>query len=471
MFDHNKKQFDDKGKPQEIVGRKTTGPINYKFLFGQLSYRINMNKLIKRICLLTGICSTVLFFISFNLPSLAQEASDYDSLIVVPKEKSAYSKRMGRVLAKRGILKYQKIKDNIYVIHLDKNDKEAKITELQESGLFELVEPDYKLVLNEMPTERVYTKITVLSKENKNPDPEVLETKEITPNDKGFGSQYYLREINATKAWSTTVGNSLLVGILDTGVDQNHPDLAGKVTAGTDNPDYDLNDQIGHGTEVAGIIAANTNNNLGIAGISWNTKVLSLRITDDVGQARVSTVVKALEDAYNKGAKIVQISLSTNQFSHTLRDSIQQAQDRGILVVSTAGNTGVSELRYPAAFDGVIGVGATNQAKEIESYSTRGEHVDLVAPGTSVYTTSAYSSYETVTGTSFSSPQIAGAAALVWSIVPTLTNEEVSEILINSADDLGDPGKDEKYGNGILNIEKAVKLAKEKKEELEEQNE
>ena len=168
--------------------------------------------------------------------------------------------------------------------------------------------------------------------------------------------------------------------MLDTGVDASHPDLDGKIYGDENLLPEDKSDSIGHGTEVSGIIAANTNNKQGIAGISWNTKILPIRITDEYGQARVSTVVEALDRAYDQGVKIVQISLSTNQFSQVLKDAVEEANDRGMLIISSAGNTGEREVRYPAAFEGVICVGAVNSAKRIESYSTLGDHVSIVAP-------------------------------------------------------------------------------------------
>ena len=359
---------------------------------------------------------------------------------------------------------YQRINDSIYLIPLNENDtaetKKQKIEALQQSGAFELIEPDYKLALDQ---ERIYTTITRHSEtEQPNLPANISEPKEVTPNDKDFTAQYYLKIVNAPKAWGITTGNSLSVGVLDTGVDANHPDLNGKISSGSGADDIDLNDTIGHGTEVSGIIAANTNNNQGIAGVSWNTKIVSLKITDDFGQARVSSLVSALEQAYQKGVKIVHISLSTNQFSQTLKDAIKEAHDRGILIISTTGNSGIEELRYPAAFNGVIGVGAVDETKQLEFYSTTGEHVSLVAPGASIYTTSLNSTYTKVTGTSFAAPQVSGAAALIWSIAPNLTNDEIRNILISSADDLGDPSKDKQYGYGLLNIEKAAEMAKAK---------
>ncbi len=436
--------------------RKVTGPYraaeppnqimnirhNYKFVF--------------------SILSAVLILLSISPVNASTEESDYDSVIVVPKKTSVYSKRTDRLMRRQGI-KYRKIVNDTFVIPLEKSsDKEKSIAELKKSGLFDLVEPDYKISLDEYG-ERNYNTIIKHSDELTTGIEDISQgIKEITPNDKGFASQYYLKDINANKAWSITVGNSLSVGVLDTGVDSNHPDLIGKVITDNSVSTDDTVDSIGHGTEVSGIIAANTNNNQGIAGIAWNTMILPVKVTDENGQARVSTVVAALDKAYSSGAKIIQISLSTSQFSQTLKDAIALAQSRGLLIVSTGGNTAIREVRYPAAFDGVIGVGATDQSGKIESYSTTGDHISLVAPGSSIYTTSIDSGYAAVSGTSFSAPQVSGTAALIWSVVPTLTNDEVRDILIQSATDLGNPGKDTTYGYGLLNTEKAIELAKAK---------
>ena len=386
-------------------------------------------------------------------------SEDFDGIIVQTKRPIVSEKRLNRFMYRYGVPSFQKIKNNLYVLPLNESeniDIDKKIFELKKSGQFSLVEPDYKFSLDEVETKRNYTTI---NKHTSSAELSSDNSAEVTPNDKDFPSQYYLKEINATKAWNTTVGDSLLVGILDTGVDINHPDLAGKVE-GLDSAS--TSDKIGHGTEVAGIIAADTNNSEGIAGVAWNTKVLSIKVTDDNGQAKVSSVVSALDKVYDKGVKIVQISLSTNQFSQALKNGIDEAVKRGILIISTGGNTGVEELRYPAGFNGVVGVGAVDENKEIESYSTTGDHISLVAPGSNVYTTTINSTYKEVNGTSFAAPQVAGTAALIWSVNPALTNNEVKEILLESAFDLGENGKDKQYGYGLLNTQKAVELAKEK---------
>lgn len=390
------------------------------------------------------------------LPAYSHNNSDFDSIIVQTKRNILSENRLSRLMYRSGVLRYQKIKDDLYIVPLDENDNaDQKLSYLKKSRQFDIVELNYKLSIDQYLPRRNY--VTIVKNSDLNNDSENGGS-EVMPNDKGFSSQYYLRDINATKAWRTTVGSPLIVGILDTGVDVKHPDLTGKVLGG--EKEGDLTDVIGHGTEVAGIIAADTNNTQGIAGVSWNAKVLSIKVTNDIGQAKVSSVVAALNEAYKKGAKIVQISLSTNQFSQVLKNAIKEAHDKGMLIISTGGNSGLEEMRYPAAFDGVIGVGAVDRAGVRESYSTFGEHINLVAPGSFIYTTSKNLDYREVNGTSFAAPQVAGTAALVWSLAPDLTNNEVREILFNSANDLGQPGNDKEYGHGLLNSEAAVELAK-----------
>jgi subtilisin family serine protease len=416
-----------------------------------------MNKSKKKLGFITLLIAASFVLITSGFAK-ASEEEDFDSLILKPTQKVLKLRRADVLMRRQGIFKYKKINNELYVLPLEEKNikaKLAKIEKLKKSGLFDLVEPDYKLSFDQSSNEKNYISVTkhlpvdnlmIVNDENL-PD--------VTTNDSNFKSQYYLKQINATKAWNLTMfENTVLVGVLDTGVKSTHPDLKGRVSGD------DLDDLIGHGTEVSGIIAANTNNNQGIAGISWNTQIVSIMVTDEFGQARVSTVASALDRAYQLGVKVIQISLSTNQFSFSLRDAIQLAEDRGLVIITSAGNSGVNELRYPAAFDGVIGVGAVDKNNSIESYSTRGGHVSLVAPGTDVLTTAINGSYAAVTGTSFSAPQVSGVAALILSINPNLTANQVRTILTQSADDLGSSGKDDDFGYGILNAKKALELAK-----------
>lgn len=380
--------------------------------------------------------------------AFANEYDGYKYLIAEPKENTIKT-RVDRILFNNKI-RYKKLNTSLYSIPLDENRSiEEQIKELNNTGLFKTIEPDYSLEFDD----RDYTSISKTATSNaENVSIEDLKS-EITPNDIDFSTQYYLKQINATSAWNVSTGDNVLVAVLDSGIDGNHPDLIGKVVGLSPE---DLNDNLGHGTEVAGIIAANTNNKKGIAGIGWNTKILSLKITDENNQAKVSSVVDAFERAYEQNAKIIHISLSTNQYSQVLKNAVIKAQSRGILIISTAGNTGIEEIRYPSGFEGVIGVGSISSINNLEDYSTLGEHVSLVAPGTDIFTTSLNKSYSSVTGTSFSAPQVTGIASLIWSIAPELTNTEVTEIITQGADDLGSKGKDTSFGYGLVNASKSI---------------
>ncbi len=397
---------------------------------------------------------SVLSFLTLNiLDANANDSEDFDSVIVRPSQKVQKLKRQERLMYRRGVRTYYKINENLFLIPLSAENKSQQIDQLKKAGLFDLVEPDYKLSIDQVESKN-YISVTKNSTFNNFNIPD-SSAPDVTPNDSDFKSQYYLKTINAPKAWgSADYSNSVIVAVLDTGVDASHPDLNGHIIGN------DLTDSIGHGTEVSGIIAANSNNNQGITGISWNTNVISIMITDDNGQARVSSVVAGLDEAYKRGARVVQISLSTNQYSYSLRDAVKLAQDRGLLIISSAGNSGINELRYPSAFENVIGVGAVDKDKNLEYYSTTGGHVSLVAPGSSILTTTLDSKYEEVTGTSFSAPQVSGTAALVLSAVPTLSADDLRRVLLLSADDLGDSGRDDDFGYGLLNAKKAVEFAK-----------
>ena len=355
----------------------------------------------------------VLFTILFSA-NAAFATEEIDSFIVQTKE-SYLRARVDRILVNRGYRNYKKVNNNVLIVPRN-NEKsvDEQIAEIRNTGLFETVEPNYKLILD---------------KKNIND-----KAGNVVLNDrKANNHQYYLEQTNVPNVWNRANGNGVKVAILDSGVNANHPDLVGKVEGRAGHEYEDLNDAIGHGTEVAGIVTANGNNKKGIVGVAWNTRILSIKVTDENAEASVATLVEGLDKAYENGARIAVLSLSTNKVSTILKNSIAQAQDRGLLIIAAGGNSGINELRYPAAFDGVIGVGAVNRNNEIESYSTTGD-IDIVAPGTDIYTTSINSKqYEYVTGTSFAAPQVAGVAALVLSIAPELTNNEVTEMLLNGA--------------------------------------
>jgi thermitase len=285
----------------------------------------------------------------------------------------------------------------------------------------------------------------------------------ITPNDPNFSKQWYLTDINAPKAWATTVGSkNVVIAILDTGVDSSHPDLAPNIVAGYNFYDgnTDTSDVQGHGTAVAGSVVQATNNGIGGAGVCWDCGIMPVRIAyDDNGEAYAyySTVATGMQWAIENGAKLENISYEGLSGSSTILSAAQYVYQNGGLVFGCAGND--SENQGYAASPYLNIVSALVSGDTLASFSNYGANVTFSAPGNNIYTTQMDGTYGYWWGTSFSSPIAAGVAALVWSVNSSLTNAQVNTILINSADDLGAAGWDEDYGYGKVDAAKAVAAA------------
>lgn len=285
-----------------------------------------------------------------------------------------------------------------------------------------------------------------------------------TANDPYFSSaaQWYLSKIGAPTAWDTTTGsNTIRVAVVDSGVLASHPDLAGKVLPGYDfvNNDTDPSDDNGHGTAVAGLIAAATNNQLGMAGIGWSTPVVPVKALDAAGSGSYSGIANSIIWAADQGVRVINLSLGGTTSSRTLQDAVNYAWNRGIVVIAAAGNNGNSTAFYPAACANVVAVSATNQTDVRPSWSNFGSYVDLSAPGAGILTLQGAGSYANWDGTSFSSPIVAGVTALMISANPALSNSSTVSHLLENCDDIGAAGYDIYYGNGRLNAARAVQAA------------
>jgi thermitase len=282
---------------------------------------------------------------------------------------------------------------------------------------------------------------------------------DYVPNDASWSLQWGLQKIGADYAWNTTKGNStILVAVIDSGIDYNHPDLkANYVPLGYDfvNNDTDPLDDDGHGTACAGIIAAAINNEVGIAGLA-QVKVMAEKMFSATGGTEYSWMAQSIIHATDAGANILSCSWYTWGDLSILRDAVNYAVAHGVLVVASAGNTGLNLIQYPAAYDDVVSVSATDSNDTIASFSSFGNWVDVAAPGVNVYTTSWTENYSYVNGTSFSCPMAAGVAALIWSKYSNITSAQVKYQLERTCDDLGAPGFDIYYGNGRVNAQKAV---------------
>ena len=350
-----------------------------------------------------------------------------------------------------------------------------------------------------------------LAIQNDDPSIEYIEAShtyqmELTPNDSLIQNQWALTKIDAFDAWDITEGvDSVLLAIIDTGIDYLHPDLRNKIKLnpgemGTDANGHDKRsngidddnngfiddyqgwdftdrvgfpfdssggdyltwdndpmDEYGHGTYIAGIAAAETNNITGIAGAAPNIKILNCRAFDPGGYGEEDDVAAAILYAVQMNAKVINMSFGDNSFSFVLRDVIQYAYSKNIVLVGSAGNSGSDAPHYPSGYSEVICVGNSTQEDYRSSNSNYGSTLDLMAPGTQIFTTAMNNSYAYVSGTSASSPFVSGAAALILSR-NSFSNEEVKQILKSSSDDIGTPGWDIYTGAGRLNLFNALNI-------------
>ncbi len=283
----------------------------------------------------------------------------------------------------------------------------------------------------------------------------------LEPDDPGYADRWWWEQIRAADAWDVTTGSdTVIIAVVDTGVDMDHPDLAAKIVSGYDfvNGDADPDDDHGHGTHVAGIAAAVTNNTLGVAGLSWGARIMPLKVLNSAGSGYASDVAAAITYAADNGAQVVNLSLGDSQSSGTLTAATDYAHDAGVFIAAAAGNDGQNILFYPAANEHVVGVAATTSADTRASFSNYAAHVDVAAPGSSIYS-AIPGSYNYKSGTSMATPFVSGLAALVLSTNSTLTPDEVQAIIEQTADDLGDAGRDDEYGWGRINAYQAVLLA------------
>ncbi len=281
----------------------------------------------------------------------------------------------------------------------------------------------------------------------------------LIPNDASYSLQWGPSKIQAPAAWDITVGSSdIIIAIVDTGVDLDHPDLDAKMVSGWDfaNDDPIAQDDHEHGTHVAGIAAAETNNNQGVAGISWQARIMPVKVLDNEGEGSYSDVAEGILWACNHGAKIINLSLGGSAYSSTFEDAVNEAYGNGCLMVAAAGNGYGNGVDYPASFPAVMAVAATGQNDIRAAFSDYGPEVEVAAPGVDIYSTLWNDKYGFKDGTSMAAPHVAGLAALVWSACPYLTHEEVRTIIQSTADDRGPAGWDMYYGFGRINALAAV---------------
>jgi subtilisin family serine protease len=301
-----------------------------------------------------------------------------------------------------------------------------------------------------------------------------------TPNDDLFPDQYALlntgqvingvtgiagADIGVVGAWERTLGApQVTIAVVDSGVAVSHPDLIHKLIDGANvtggsvtNTDAQFNS---HGTHIAGIVAAQTNNTAGVTGISWGSPIMPVKAANDLGFTSDVWLAEGIVWAANQGADVAVVSFGLESAGSVLADAVRYAAERGMIVCASSGNLGQPGLFYPAAFPEVIGVGATDSRDTLAGFSTTGGHVDLVAPGVNIcstwHTFFEPNTYKFQSGTSVSTPMVAGVIALLRSVDPTLTADRAVEVLGATSRDLGSLGRDTQYGEGRINAARAV---------------
>lgn len=272
-----------------------------------------------------------------------------------------------------------------------------------------------------------------------------------TPNDANYNLQWGVQKASFPQAWTRTRGRrSVVVAVLDTGVDGTVPDLAGNVLDGIDLTGTGLTDVDGHGTAVAGIIAAHANNGIGGAGVCSNCTILPIKVMGNDGTGDLATVAQGIVQAADLHAKVIDLSLGGPVGLDVLQQAVDYAIAKGSIVVAAAGNGGDGALFYPASYPNVIGVAGTNQGDRLYTWSERGTWVQVAAPGCNVAPLTK-GGYGIFCGTSSATPLVAGLAALAASYKPTATVSRVSHAIEATAHRIGPSA-----GHGRINAGAAL---------------
>jgi len=416
-----------------------------------------------------------------------------------------YIEKNGNIFLKDRIV--YKLKSNIVESGLRKSVDENKIlNSLSSLGLLnpqKAINPkDKSNELNNIRTvtyagsDEISTVIERLKKikEIEWAEPYYLSRTNYIPNDPNYSNQYSLSKVNAAAAWDISKGSlDVIIGIVDTGVDWDHPDLAANIwinqkeangitgidddnngfiddirgwdfggLAGTpdNNP---MEDRADHGTHVAGIAGAVTNNNIGVASLGFNCKIMPVKVSqdnirDENGHALISFGYEGIVYAVDNGAKVINCSWGSYSYSNLAQEVIDYASSNGTLVVAATGNEGISEIIYPGKYNGALSVGYSNSTDKKDGSSNYGYDVDVFAPGASIYGTWMDNTYTYLSGSSMASPLVSALAALVFSKYPDLSPLQVAEIIRVNCDDIYSLNPTFPYllGAGRVNAYKAL---------------
>lgn len=276
-----------------------------------------------------------------------------------------------------------------------------------------------------------------------------------------------VNRIDADLAWGASRGAGVKVAIIDTGLSKSHADLVGNLKGGVNfvfqkgrvDPNK-WDDDNGHGSHVAGTVAA-MDNDIGVIGVAPQAYLYAAKVLDRNGSGYLSDVVDGIYWARNNGMQVINMSLGCNCDTVSFKQAVDDAYASGVVVVAAAGNSGTSDgsgdtVIYPAKYDSVIAVAATDSTDKRAWWSSTGPAVELSAPGVNIYSTWKGTGYNTISGTSMASPHVAGTAALLLAAKPGISNVDARAMLGSTADDLGPAGKDNLYGYGLVDAQESV---------------
>lgn len=291
----------------------------------------------------------------------------------------------------------------------------------------------------------------------------------VDPNDPYFGKQWGMSQVHAQDAWAKNIdASNITVAVLDTGIDYTHPDLAGRVEIGWNfaDGDKDVTDNFGHGTHVSGIIAAQGDNGVGIAGVCWTCKLMAIKVLGDNGQGTTENVIQGIQYAVQYGANIINMSLGSSDTSidPALGQAIAYARQHNVLVICAAGNDG-GDVTSPANDPNAIAVSSTSKFlwwEYLSWFSNRGSKIEVGAPGGGIWSTvpmnpnqTGATGYAELSGTSMAAPMVSGEAALIEAVHPEFDADAV-QARIDQAVDVWDGGRNDKVGYGRIRLDLAV---------------
>lgn len=289
-------------------------------------------------------------------------------------------------------------------------------------------------------------------------EPSVTRTKsDVTLQDTYSYRQWPLEVLPFEGAFSYAekAENTVTVAVIDSGISAVHPDLKRKIRKdgyNFINNNTNTADSNGHGTQVAGTIAATAGNNLGITGYTgtYDVDILPIKIMDEDGKGSSSDIIRAVNFALEKNVDVINLSLGSKTFSSTEERTMETAADKGVIIIASAGNEGSSSRFYPASHDSVFSIGSHSERMTHSDFSNYNSNIDFSAPGEYIYTTKSDGSYSYKSGTSFSAPVFASIVAMMKSLDPSLQGNEIKNLMQLAALDLGSAGKDNYFGYGTV---------------------